>query len=101
MYKESDPFYHSAAWLALRELALERDGGMCVECMRLFELGLIVKPARARMVHHKVPIKQRPDLALVLENTESLCFRHHEEKHPERREKAKDADAPKMRVIKV
>ncbi len=100
MYKESDPFYHSAAWLRVRDLALERDRGMCVECMRLFEMGLIRKPARAQMVHHIIPRKQRPELSLVLENLESLCFRHHEEKHPERREKTK-GDAPKMRVIKV
>ena len=95
------PFYHTEAWKRVRELALQRDMGMCRECMRALELGFGQKPRRAVMVHHIQPLKERPDLALDLNNLESLCAKHHEEKHPERRERDKTAEGPKMRVIKA
>lgn len=106
--KKSDPFYHSGPWLRLREVVLQRDRGMCVECMRLFKMGLIVKPRRAVMVHHIVPITEAPELRLVESNCESLCAMHHEQKHPERRQGGgKSVAAPdyggdtKIRIIKV
>lgn len=104
-YKESLPFYHREAWKRVRALALMRDQGMCVECMRRMEAGYGIRPKRANMVHHKVPVKERPDLALDLDNLESLCWEHHEQRHPERRERKRDGGdagpAFKMRVIKV
>ena len=98
--KQTEPFYSTAAWQRLREVVLQRDRGMCVECMRLYELGLIRRPRRAQMVHHKVPVKEAPQLAMVEDNLESLCFRHHEEKHPEKRAIETRPTAP-MRIIKV
>lgn len=72
-YKESNPFYHTKAWKRLRKAALERDHGMCCDCMDLFRAGIIKKPRRAEMVHHIVPIEERPDLALCMENLRCLC----------------------------
>lgn len=98
--KQADPFYSTAAWQRLRALVIQRDRGMCVECMRLYSQGLIRRPRRAQMVHHIVPLSEAPQLAMVESNLESLCFRHHEEKHPERRGGKQPRDLP-MRVIKV
>lgn len=98
--KQTEPFYSTAAWQRLREVVLQRDRGMCVECMRLYELGLIRRPRRAQMVHHKVPVKEAPQLAMVEDNLESLCYKHHEEKHPEKRATETRPTAP-MRIIKV
>lgn len=101
-YKESDPFYHRAAWKRLRAAALQRDGGMCQECMRRLRAGYGIRPRRATMVHHIVPIEERPDLALRIDNLMSLCDECHNQMHPEkgRREKPEIPRA-KMRVIKV
>ena len=98
--KQTEPFYSTAAWQRLREVVLQRDRGMCVECMRLYELGLIRRPRRAQMVHHIVPVKDAPQLSLVAENLESLCYKHHEEKHPEKRS-AETRPTNNMRIIKV
>lgn len=98
--KRTDPFYSTAAWQKLRALVIQRDRGMCVECMRLYELGLIRRPRRAQMVHHIVPLEEAPQLAMVESNLVSLCYKHHEEKHPERHGNKQSRDLP-MRVIKV
>lgn len=103
-YKESDPFYHSASWKRARQAALTRDLGMCSVCMERFERGLMVKPHRATMVHHIKPRKERPDLALQINNLQSLCAACHNRLHPEKREGGggtKDKAPRTMRVIKV
>lgn len=101
-YKESEPFYHTAAWRRLRQLIISRQGGMCHDCMEKMRLGLMRKPRRATMVHHIIPYKERPDLALNENNLVALCDRCHEQRHPERRQKNEtDGDRPKMRIIKV
>ena len=46
-YKESDPFYHSTAWKRLRRMALERDRGMCCECMHKYQMGIMRHPHAA------------------------------------------------------
>lgn len=101
--KQTDPFYGSDAWHRARQLALQRDGGMCQECMRRYRDGLIRKPHRADMVHHIIPREQRPDLALDLNNLESLCNTCHNRAHPEKgRRQAEEHSRPgRMRVIKV
>ena len=102
--RDGHQFYHSAAWKAARRARLEIDGGMCVECMREFEAGTRRKPRRATMVHHVRPITERPDLALDLNNMESLCDLHHNRAHPEKGGHGaakKRPEAPRMRVIKV
>lgn len=105
-YKESDPFYHSKEWKRIRKDALQRDGGMCQDCMDRMRAEIGYKPKRATMVHHIIPRSERPDLALVMDNLRSLCSGCHEIRHPERRSKKKRKTLDKiaqhqMRVIKV
>ena len=102
-YKESLPFYHSAAWKRVRALAMQRDNGMCQDCMDRLRAGYGIKPNRAQMVHHIIPLEERPDLALDLNNLRSLCNECHNRQHPEKgqdRRQAKEVPAG-MRVIKV
>ena len=105
-YTESDPFYHAKEWKRVRADALQRDFGMCQDCMDKFRAGIIRKPRRATMVHHIIPRSERPDLELVRDNRRSLCAKCHEEHPPEKRNKAKRKTAERqgahsMRVIKV
>lgn len=103
--KESLPFYHTAAWRKVRQMALMRDGGMCQDCMDRLRAGYGFHPRRAEMVHHIIPVSERPDLALDLNNLRSLCNACHAAEHPEKGYREKDeeeARLPKqMRVIKV
>lgn len=109
-YKESKSFYHTAAWKRAREQALRRDRGMCRDCMARFEGGAGKRPHRAEMVHHIIPIDQRPDLALTLSNLVSLCNECHARRHPEKgrtggrqtqRQTVERVYGHKMRVEKV
>lgn len=104
-HKESDPFYHRVAWKRVRALAMQRDHGMCQDCMDRFRAGYGIRPHRAQMVHHIIPLEERPDLALNLDNLRSLCFECHNREHPEKGRQARQEEAPAarqgMRVIKV
>ena len=102
-YKESKPFYHTAAWKRARRAALSRDQGMCCDCMDRFRAGYGIRPRRADMVHHVIPIDERPDLALDLANLRSLCSECHNVRHPEKGRQARPAPAAghSMRVVKV
>ncbi len=104
-YKESDPFYHSREWKRIRQMALQRDGGMCQNCMERMREGIGIRPHRATMVHHIIPRTERPDLALVLDNLRSLCAECHEREHPEKWRKKKSAGerrtGHRMTVVKV
>jgi 5-methylcytosine-specific restriction endonuclease McrA len=58
------------------------------------------------MVHHVLPLTERPDLALDLSNLRSLCDMHHNREHPEKggrgnAGRTKGKAPAKMRVIKV
>ena len=102
--KESNPFYHRAAWKRAREEALRRDRYMCQDCMARFRAGYGIRPHRATMVHHIEPIEERPDLALRLDNLVSLCDECHNKRHPEKAGKKygkKETEGPRMRVIRV
>ena len=105
-YKQSDPFYHRKEWKRIRELALQRDRGMCRDCMERMKSETGFRPHRATMVHHLIPRSERPDLELELDNLLSLCAECHEKRHPERRDKAKRKTQERtgrhsMRVIRV
>ena len=84
MDKQTDPFYTSGPWRAIREQALIRDHYICQKCLKKWEMGKILKPHDATMVHHIIPRSERPDLELCLENLISLCDSCHNEEHPER-----------------
>lgn len=68
-------FYKGKRWRQLRLLALERDK---FECQRCKAKG---KYAKAKNVHHKKEVKDYPQLALELDNTESICIRCHNAEH--------------------
>lgn len=103
--KESLPFYHTAAWKKARAAALRRDRGMCADCMARFESGAGKRPRRAELVHHVIPLEERPDLALTLSNLVSLCQECHNKRHPEKgrtEHRKPEADTRhRMRVIKI
>ena len=103
-YKDSKPFYHTAAWKRARALALSRDCGMCQDCMDRFRAGYGFHPHRADMVHHIIPIDERPDLALNLDNLRSLCNECHNKEHPEKGRQAGQKEPTRkhtMQVVKV
>lgn len=100
-FKESKPFYHSSEWKRVRAAALERDAGMCCDCMDRFRAGYGNKPNRATIVHHLQSIEERPELALSLENLRSLCEDCHNKRHPEKGRRQAKPRHTKMRIIKV
>ena len=99
--KENDPekntlkkqgFYHSPAWRRIRVLALQRDNYLCQVCLKK---GVIKK---ATEVHHIRPIAKQPELALELENLQSLCWWCHEAT----KSRGTDAvSASNVRIIKI
>lgn len=80
---EARSFYKSKAWERCRTLSLERDNYLCQRCLRR---GMITA---ADVVHHIKELKNHPELALDLENLESLCHPCHNKEHPEKGEKPK------------
>lgn len=105
IHKETDPFYKSRAWRKARISALMRDNFLCVECVAANAKGVRRRPHAAEMVHHVLPIKEYPDLALELSNLQSLCNACHNRLHPEKSEARaprQDPVYPKgVRIIKI
>ena len=71
-------FYKTAKWKAKREKILRRDGYRCQECRKYG------KNTPATYVHHILHLEDRPDLALVDSNLESVCLPCHNKLHPEK-----------------
>ncbi|WP_072330573.1 MULTISPECIES: HNH endonuclease [unclassified Paenibacillus] len=78
MKKTVDPFYKSAAWLKCREAVLIRDHYLCQPCLRKQKITC------AYAVHHIQSLHDRPDLALTMDNLESICAACHNKEHPEK-----------------
>lgn len=78
----TDKFYKSTDFDILREIVLERDHHICQFFLGLWDDGIhkpyFIKPIIATTVHHKIPIKERPDLALDPDNCISLSHLAHE-----------------------
>lgn len=68
-------FYNSAAWGHLRQEVLD---GQHHECQLCKAKGLF---ASADTVHHKEPVRKRPDLALTKNNLLAVCNQCHYEIH--------------------
>lgn len=91
-------FYNTPEWLRAREAALLRDHYLCVQCL---ERG---KFRTATTVHHIQERKDRPDLALNLDNLKSLCAACHNKAHPDkgRRAQYRERRIPgSVRIIKI
>lgn len=70
---EHHRLYDSAAWKQLRKAKL-LNSPLCEECEAN---GYVVA---AKDVDHVIPLRERPDLALVIENLRSLCVPCHRRK---------------------
>lgn len=68
-------FYRSAQWIKLRNLAMQRAGGLCEACRRH---GQVVP---ADEVHHKVPISEDWSRRLDPSNLICLCKSCHRTEH--------------------
>ena len=102
--KQTYPFDKSALWRRARRQALERDLYLCTECAAAWRRGELAAPRPATVVHHIKPRSERPDLALELDNLQSLCDACHNKKHPEKGGSGKEKSEkspPGVRVIKV
>ena len=77
----ADRLRTSQRWKKLRRMKLARDP-LCADCL---ERG-VTEPAT--QVHHSVPVRERPDLAFVMELLVALCTTCHarrEAEEPRRR----------------
>lgn len=78
----TDKFYKSTDFAIAREKVLARDKYTCQFFLGKWNDGkhfpYKIKIVKANTVHHIIPIKQRPDLALELDNMISLSFEAHE-----------------------
>lgn len=79
-------FYQSKAWRKLRLEALERDNYECQECKRKGTVkakGMMNKDGKEIKleVHHIKEVKAHPELALVLDNTKTVCVDCHNKEH--------------------
>lgn len=73
--KQTDPFYKSQRWKAVREAVLRRDGYMCQEAKRYGKM------RQAETVHHIWPREAFPEIELAPWNLISLTAAAHDEMH--------------------
>lgn len=84
---EKKKFYRSGDWESLRQQALDRDNRECQQCKREGRVhvdSIKVEGERKSVelnVHHKYKIEHYPQLALVLDNLETLCLQCHNKMH--------------------
>jgi len=71
---EQQAFYTSGRWRKLREVKL----GKAPWCELCIAEGVYTE---ATHVHHVKPLKTHPDLALDIDNLESMCISHHSKVH--------------------
>ena len=86
-----DKFYNSRPWSKIRLKALQRDHHECQMCKKNPKVNRIIF---ANTVHHIQEVKNRPDLAMDLDNLISLCRGCHEKIH--QRELVKRETKPKF-----
>lgn len=71
-------FYSTRQWRSIRLNALRRDGYKCQHAKRLGQ------ELKADTVHHVIPVRENPRLALDLSNLESINKSNHNREHPEK-----------------
>lgn len=78
----TDKFYHSTDFDIWREKVMTRDKNTCQFFLGKWNDGKHfpdkLKIVTANTAHHKIPIKERPDLALDVNNGVALSFEAHE-----------------------
>ena len=75
-----DNVYGTERWRSLRELALKRDKGLCVICLKANVI------ERATIVDHKLEINDGGE-PFDIENLQSLCSACHNKKSAEERKR--------------
>lgn len=68
-------FYSTPEWIAVRDAAKKRDGNRCTRC------GTPASRSVRILVHHIVPLKHAPNLALDIQNLVCLCDACHNKAH--------------------
>lgn len=80
-------FYRSSRWDRVRREALKRDNHECQQCKREGRMTLDSEKVQGEKkkprlnVDHIQELQDRPDLALELDNLETLCIKCHNKKH--------------------
>lgn len=82
-------FYDSDKWKHLREEVKKRDNYECQKCKRngsvTIDLNEYSETAKRKkislVVHHIKELEDHPDLALEIDNLETLCVRCHNQIH--------------------
>lgn len=69
--KQAAAFYRSKAWKKIRDQAMAKANGLCLDCLGH---GII---KQAEMVHHIKPLRDYPEHALDINNLKPLCNRCH------------------------
>lgn len=93
--KEAKAFYKSSAWLKCREVVLIRDHYMCQPCLKRERI------TTANTVHHIKPLEDYPELALDIDNLESICPSCHNKEHPEKGSNSIEPQRRSVTVIKA
>lgn len=91
--RQAVAFYNSAAWQRARAAALTRDNHLCQPCLRRKHL------TPATTVHHIKSLEEAPELALDLDNLESICESCHNKEHPEKGAGEQPERERRVRVI--
>lgn len=68
-------FYKSTKWQKVRAVALARDKGLCLRCLKQGRV------RQAQVVHHLVEVKDDWKQRYNLDNLESLCHECHNRLH--------------------
>lgn len=75
----AEDFYKSQAWKQIRDVAMKRDGFLCVDCAAKGKL------TPAEEVHHITALTPEnvhdPEITLNLDNLVSLCRECHRARH--------------------
>lgn len=79
--RRNKAFYDSKEWKRLRKMAMARDNGLCVSCLKKDRIVL------AAVVDHIAEIIDAPELKLTLDNLQCLCHACHNQKTADERRK--------------
>ena len=82
--EQATEFYQSARWKQVRELARNRDKGLCVMCLKENRI------TKLDVVDHILPREHYPEFAYSLDNLQCLCHLHHNKKTAEDKLKFKN-----------
>lgn len=94
--EERAAFYKGRPWRALRAAVMQTSKGL-----DMYALAVEHRIASADVVHHIEPVEERPDLALVVENTIALSNRSHNRIHAEYEKSEENREKMKKLLKKI